>query len=156
MPEKEKLIEDAARRFTKVHNKLNKLEKKALRCGARDNLFAAELHAVQAIGKNHGGTVGELSDLFGITKGAVSQIITKLKKKKCISKARNRENVKKIDISLTAKGWQIFRAHEDLHHEMDGEFMGFMETLSPRQINDFSAILLKMEKYLDTFLGKNE
>jgi DNA-binding MarR family transcriptional regulator len=145
-------VSDVEKYFTRVHNKLNKLEKKTIDFGTGDKLFASELHTIQAIGENYGKTVTELSSFFGITKGAVSQIISKLKRKKCVSKARSKVNVKEIDISLTDKGWNVFNSHKKLHLEMDGELLGFMGTLAEHQIGEFLTILLNIEKNLDKYL----
>lgn len=153
MAQREKLAADVEKYFTRIHNKLSKLEKKSIDFGTGDRLFASELHTIQAIGENRGKTITELSGYFGITKGAVSQIISKLKRKKCVAKARSKANVKEIDISLTAKGWKVFESHKRLHLEMDGELLGFMATLSERQIGEFFTILHKIEKNLDNYLG---
>jgi DNA-binding MarR family transcriptional regulator len=151
MNNKNKLISDLAICFTKVHNKLNKLEKRSAKFGTNEKLFASEIHAIQAIGKKKGNTVTELCSLFGITKGAVSQIITKLEKKKYILKKRNKNYSKEINIFLTEKGWKVFNVHEEMHNKMDIELFGFMKTISEVQIKDFINIISNIEKYIDKF-----
>ena len=96
----------------------------------------------------------ELCNLFGITKGAVSQIISKLEKKQLISKERNRDYAKEINISLTEKGWVIFKSHKELHNKMDVKFLSFMKTIPEDQLNTFLSILKNMEKYIDEFMRK--
>lgn len=154
MHKKRRIITDIAQYVTKIKNKLNKLDQKAIDFGTGEKLYASELHTIEAIGEKCGDTVTELCNLFGITKGAVSQIISKLEKKQLISKERNREYTKEINISLTEKGWIIFKSHKELHNKMDVEFLSFMKTIPEDQLNIFLSILKNMEKYIDDFMRK--
>jgi DNA-binding MarR family transcriptional regulator len=154
MHNKNSIITDISRYFTRIKNKLNKLEKKSIDFGTGEKLYASELHTIEAIGKNYGNTVTGLCDLFGITKGAVSQIISKLEKKKLISKERNIDYSKEINISLTEKGWVIFNSHKNLHKKMDVEFLSYMKNIPEDQLETFLSVLKHMEKYVDEFIKK--
>jgi DNA-binding MarR family transcriptional regulator len=154
MNKKHRVITDIAQYITKIKNKLNRLEKKSLDFGNGGKLYASELHTIEAIGEKYGNTVTELCNLFGTTKGAVSQIISKLEKKELISKERNRDYGKEIDISLTEKGWVIFESHKELHNKMDVAFLNFMKTIPEDQLSTFLSILKEMEKYVDEFIRK--
>jgi DNA-binding MarR family transcriptional regulator len=154
MRKKHRVITDIAQYVTKIKNKLNKLEKKAIDFGTGEKLYASELHTIEAIGNKYGNTVTELCNSFGITKGAVSQIISKLEKKQLISKERNSDYPKEIIISLTEKGWVIFKSHKELHNAMDVTFLSFMKTVPEDHLNTFLAILKNMEKYIDEFMRK--
>jgi DNA-binding MarR family transcriptional regulator len=154
MYKKHHVITDIAQYVTKIKNKLNKLEKKSIDFGTGEKLYASELHTIEAIGEKHGNTVTELCNLFGTTKGAVSQIISKLEKKELISKERNRNYAKEINISLTEKGWIIFKSHKKLHKKMDVKFLSFMKTIPEDQLKTFLFILKNMEKYVNEFMTK--
>jgi DNA-binding MarR family transcriptional regulator len=154
MHKKRRVITNIAQYVTKIKNKLNKLEKKSIDLGTGEKFYASELHTIEAIGEKYGDTVTELCNLFGTTKGAVSQIISKLEKKQLISKERNRDYAKEINISLTEKGWVIFKSHKKLHDSMDVKFLSFMKTIPEDQLNTFLSILKNMEKYIDEFMRK--
>lgn len=154
MSKKDLFVSDIAQCFARVNNKLNRLEKKAVDFKTGEKLFASELHAIDAIGKKQSNTVTSLCNQFGVTKGAVSQIIGKLEKKGCVLKERNREDGKEIDISLTKKGWEVFTFHEELHREMDQELFNFMKTIPENRLRDFLEFLTRIEKYVDRFLKK--
>ena len=154
MDKKRRVITDIAQYVTKIKNKLNKLEKKSVDFGTGEKLYASELHTIEAIGEKYGNTVTELCNLFGTTKGAVSQIISKLEKKQLISKKRNTDYAKEINISLTEKGWVIFKSHKKLHKIMDVEFLSFMKTIPEDQLKTFLSILKNMEKYVGEFMTK--
>jgi len=72
--------------FIRIVNKYNRLESKALDFGTGDLLYPAEIHIIEAIGKNYGNTVNEICQKFGVTKGAISQVVHKLSKKGLINK----------------------------------------------------------------------
>jgi DNA-binding MarR family transcriptional regulator len=154
MSKKDLIISGVARCFTRTNNKLNRLEKRAVNFGTGEKLFASELHVIEAVGKKQTNTVTALCSQFGVTKGAVSQIISKLEKKGCVLKERNREDGKEIDISLTEKGWEAFKFHEDLHKEMDKELFEFIKTIPENRLSDFLELLVHIEKYVDRFLAK--
>jgi DNA-binding MarR family transcriptional regulator len=154
MKKKNQIISDMAQRFTKVNNKLNRLEKKAVDFGTGEKLFASELHTIQAIGRKQGNTVTALCNRFGVTKGAVSQIISKLEKKNYVLKQRSKNDGKEINVSLTEKGRRVFESHEKLHEKMDRELLRFMKTMSEDQLNAFLKMLAHIEKYVDGFLNK--
>ncbi|HNY13553.1 MAG TPA: hypothetical protein PKK26_18360, partial [Candidatus Wallbacteria bacterium] len=61
---------------------------------------------------------------------------------------------KEINITLTEKGWKVFKAHDELHGEMDLELSRFMKTIPEEQFVNFIEILENFEKYVDKFLEK--
>ena len=151
MKNKEQYISELSICFSRVHNKLSRLEKKTIDFGVNGRIYAAELHAIAAIGNKRGNTVSALCDLFGNTKGAVSQIISKLEKKKFVCKQRSKDNPKEIKLSLTEKGWQVFNDHENLHSRLDTEFLKYLETVPEEKFEDFIKFLFQIEKYIDHF-----
>jgi|WetSurMetagenome_2_1015567.scaffolds.fasta_scaffold592881_2 DNA-binding MarR family transcriptional regulator len=148
------VITGIAQSVFKISNKLNKLEKKAIDFGTGEKYYASELHTIEAIGEKYGNTVTELCDLFGTTKGAISQIISRLEKKELIAKERNRDCVKEINISLTRKGRIIFKSHKELHKKMDVKLLSFMKAMPKDQLDTFLFMLKEMEKYIDEFIRK--
>lgn len=66
--------------LVKITTKLNGLEKVPVDFGTQELLHPSEIHTIEAVG-NQFHTVTAISNYFGITKGAVSQVITKLHKK---------------------------------------------------------------------------
>jgi DNA-binding MarR family transcriptional regulator len=151
MDNKQQRISKLSVSFSRVHNKLNRLERKAADFGMNEKLYAAELHTIAAIGNKKGHTVSDLCDLFGTTKGAVSQIISKLEQKHFVCKERSKVNAKEILISLTKKGWNIFNNHENLHKKMDKELIKYLETVPEEKIDEFIQFLSHLEQYIDHF-----
>jgi len=81
-------------------------------------LYKAEIHTIRAIGESPGINVTKLAEHMDVTKGAVSQIINKLVRKKLVTKTHARDNAKEILLELTDLGWTGFHDHEQFHMDM--------------------------------------
>ena len=83
-------------------------------------LHRAEIHTIQTIGEHEGINLTELATLMNVTKGAMSQTISKLVGKKLIKKIYSDKNAKEINLHLTEKGWIGFKNHDSMHMQMYG------------------------------------
>lgn len=138
--------------FLRLVNKIGKLDKQSFDFGTGDVLFPTEIHVIEEIGKGNARTGTELCRLFGVTKGAVSQIVGKLSAKGYVAKARNESFGKEVLLSLTPKGNKAFEAHRQLHDAMDDDFVTALEGVSPEQVELFSDVLKKIEKHVDRYI----
>jgi DNA-binding MarR family transcriptional regulator len=134
-------------------NKYNRLDSKALDFGSGDLLYPSEIHIIEAIGKNHGNTVSEICQKFGVTKGAISQVVYKLSKKGLISKKRNPDFYKEIMLSLTAKGRRAFEGHEKLHKFMDEDLYKNMANFKKDDLKNFEVVLRVIESRIEKYIG---
>jgi len=132
--------------------KFNELERMSIDIGNGEKLYPSEFHIIEAIGNNRGNKVTELSQKFGITKGAVSQVVNKLYEKGYVHKERNIKFGKEIILSLTEKGQNAFEIQAKLHRKMETEFIKYLKSFEPEQIDSFIQILAKIEEYIDAFL----
>ncbi len=147
--------EDVSRitnRIIRLANKYKRLDSKALNFGTGDLLFPSEIHIIEAIGKNYGSTVNELCRKFSVTKGAVSQIVNKLTKKRLLSKKRNPDFHKEIILSLTERGKKAFEGHERLHRAMDEELYRKVLDFKKEDIESFEAILQRVETHIEKYI----
>jgi DNA-binding MarR family transcriptional regulator len=81
-------------------------------------LFRAEIHTIRAIGDNSGINITKLAESMGITKGAVSQTVNKLVRKKLVRKGSAPDNAKEVLLELTELGWTGYHNHEHFHTAM--------------------------------------
>jgi DNA-binding MarR family transcriptional regulator len=98
--------------------KIQNREKRPNNYGTGDLLYRFEIHTIHAIYKNPGITASELSNMFSVTKGAISQIITKLTKKGFIQKDKDPVTNKIIFLTLTLKGTFIAKKHIEFHERI--------------------------------------
>ncbi len=77
-------------------------------------LYLKELLTIKIIGKNPGINVTGVAERMHITRGAVSQTVSKLVRKKLIRKTHSEDNAKEIFLQLTDFGWTVFNAREKM------------------------------------------
>jgi DNA-binding MarR family transcriptional regulator len=138
--------------FSKVVYKFNKLQEVPFSFDENEKLYLAEIHIIQAIGRKEEETVTGLSNSFGITKGAVSQIVGKLTQKGYLIKKRNPTNGKVVFLSLSEKGLITFQKHELLHDQTDRELSKFLGVLSADEIVILERVFHGVEEYIDATL----
>jgi DNA-binding MarR family transcriptional regulator len=148
------IIEKYIVALTRLTNKYAALAKAAVDFGTGETLTAVEIHSIEAVGRNKGITVSRLSDMFGVTKGAVSQIMRKLELKGYVSKTRQQDSWKEIDLSLTEKGRKAFRGHEAFHRKMDSGLIEEIEKYSDKEIEAHLQLLKKIEEQVDRYIAR--
>ncbi len=138
--------------FNRLINRINMLEKVPRNFETEDLLCPAEIHTIDVIGRNHGINVTEIALKLGVTKGAVSQMASKLAEKNLVRKTRDIDNDKDVILELTEKGKQAFTGHEKFHMEMIGNLTGYLENISKEQANLFKDFLDKVDHYLTQYI----
>ena len=125
-------------------------------------LHGGEIHTIQAIGETLGMNVTQLAERMGVTKGAVSQMVSKLVEKGMVRKARAQDNAKEVIVHLTELGQTGLRNHEKYDmavlesvreycgSDLEAKLRTFLKVM-----RDFDAILTLHEKRQEsTELGK--
>ena len=77
-----------------------------------ETLYQSEMHLIQAIGRTPNVTITEIAAASSKTTSAFSQMVHKLKKRGFVNQERNAQNNREYKLSLTEKGWEIYRLHE--------------------------------------------
>ena len=79
--------------------------------GTGELLTMAEAHTLSSIEENPGITVTQLADFWNHTKGAISQIISRLEKKGFVNRRQLNGNTKNVHLYVTEKGVEFCRQH---------------------------------------------
>lgn len=115
-------MKDTAAVYEEILEKLEKviiltesMHTPSLSFGTGKLLHTREIHTIQAIGRFPGVNVTRLAERMGVTKGAVSQTISKLVKKGLVRKRQIFGNKKEVVLELTDMGWVGFKNHEKFH-----------------------------------------
>ena len=143
-------------RFLRITKKFNELEKMSIDIGSGERLYPSELHVIDSVGNDYGNSVTEISKKFGITKGAVSQVVNKLFEKGYLKKEKEEEYAKEIKLSLTEKGWKAFKILDEMHKKMEDEFSKYLENVESEKVVCFTEIMVKIEEFIDTFLRQKQ
>ena len=142
--------------FIRITKKFNELEKLSIDLGNGERLYLSELHILDAIGNDYGNSVTELSKKFGITKGAVSQVVNKLFEKGYLKKEREEGYAKEIKLSPSKKGWEAFKILDEMHKKMEDEFSKYLGNVESEKVVCFTEIMVKIEEFIDTFLRQKQ
>ncbi len=137
--------------FNRIFMKYDIMEKKPVKIENGEKLYASEIHMIEAVGKEFGHTVTGLSEYFMITKGAVSQIITKLYNKGYVEKTTLKGNEKEIILKLTEKGWKAFDYHEKLGESIMGKILQIKNKYSEDEAEIFLKILTDIDRLFTDF-----
>jgi len=81
--------------------------------GTGEIINMVEVHTLTVIEENPGITVTEVALEWNRTKGAVSQIITKLEKRSLIVRKKEAGNAKNVHLYVTDQGKLLSKAHKD-------------------------------------------
>lgn len=109
-------------------------------CGVKMNM--AEVHMISAIESNPGITTTDLSELSRRTKGAVSQILSKLESKKYIIRVSDPSDAKKKLLFVTANGKKLSDAHNDFDiHALTKTFNYLLRDCTKDEIYTFYKVM---------------
>ncbi len=129
--------------------KLFELNKKLQNFGTDTELFESEIHMIMYIKDNPDLHVSGLANKIGVTKGAVSQTVTKLVKKGMVLKVRDDNNLSRTLLRLTPKGKIAYREHEKLHYKFDIEVEKLLSEATKDQKSFLLTFLADLEIYID-------
>jgi DNA-binding MarR family transcriptional regulator len=142
-------IDKLAETLVRVLNKFNTNEKKARYFGVAELMNASEIHMVMHIGDNPGVHISELARIAGVTRGAVSQFVSKLEKKGLVTKEEDPESILKTVPVLTNKGKVAYYAHARHHEDLDKELFEFVNRLTDDEFTLIENFLNHLDKMAD-------
>ena len=105
----------------KFHNEIAKMSKKPNNYGTEYFVYQSEIHMIDFIGRHPDLNISEISEEIGMSKSAVSQMLTKLSKKNFIVKERYK---KEVSVHLTTEGMKLFKGHQQ-YHETQNQYSVF-------------------------------
>ncbi|ULQ60299.1 MarR family transcriptional regulator [Brucepastera parasyntrophica] len=102
-----------------VSRKLSAMEKRSRYYGTDTKLYESEINLIKVVGENPGMHLSAIADQMNITRGAVSQVIGRLRQKGMVIKKPDSKYKSRIQIGLTARGEKAYRNHEQMRAEFD-------------------------------------
>jgi DNA-binding MarR family transcriptional regulator len=148
MPGKNDLLK-LSEAWIRVLNKMDAHEKSPKDFGTGDLLYCSEIHTIMAIGKNPDINLTGLSQLLGISRSAITQMIGKLVKKDLVEKHRDPENDKEIKIRLSPRGTIAYLGHEQHHAKIYAGMKQKLGDLTDEQYSFIRRFLSAIEETID-------
>lgn len=137
--------------WIRILNKMDAIEKCPKDFGSGDLLHCSEIHTLMGIGMHKDITATELAGFLGISKSAISQMITRLVEKDLVEKHQNPENGKEMFLRLSAKGMVAYLGHEQYHAKIYTRMNEKLGPMSDEQFRFLLKILHAVEETIDEF-----
>lgn len=128
------------------------INRKAFDFGIGMELYPAEIHMLTAVDMRGSTGVTELAEDLGVTKGAVSQQISKLVNKGLLTKESDPDNRSRVRIMTTEKGHEASDNHLDFHREHDRRFLEYLGTLDEHSYATVMKLGKEMNLWMDRYL----
>ena len=91
-----------------------------------------------------------MARLLGVTKGAISQTLSRLEKKGILSKESDPYNKNELKISLTSFGDAALNAFDEHNADQWEDFNMYLESLSMDEHKKIMDFLARLETYLNS------
>ncbi len=133
--ERLKKIYSFASDFKVAVHQLSRLDHCESKYGTEISIHGSEMHHLEIIKKLDGPYAAKIAESFNVTKGAVSQILLKLEKKKLIYKSPDPTNKSRKLIYLTDLGERACKGHAHIHNEMNKILLKVFDEISTKDID---------------------
>jgi len=142
--------------WIRILNKMDANEKCPRDFGSGDMLHCSEIHTMMVIGKRPDISITDLAAALGITKSAISQMISRLEGKNLVEKRRSPDNEKGILLRLSPRGTIAYLGHEQYHAKIYARMQEKLGDMSPEQFRFIAKFLGAIEETADEFSREQE
>lgn len=133
--------------------KYSVIDRKPFDFGVGMKLHPAEIHMVTTVDTMSGVGVTDLAEVFGVTKGAVSQQVAKLVKKGLLIKSKDPENGTRVVVTTTELGKIASDNHLEFHQNHDRNFLDFVARLDDASFAILGDVVDEMDSWMDSYLA---
>lgn len=109
-----------------------------------------EMHLLAIVCAQPGIMVGQLAYVWGCTKGAASQHITKLEKKGLVVRTKLLTNAREVHLYPTAEGQklaELHQAYDNVHEELTGTWL--LEQCTVSELEAFDKVMKVYSEILE-------
>lgn len=132
-------------------HKYSRIERQPFAFGGH-TLHPVEVHTLAFIAKEKKTFVSKIARETGVTRGAVSQVVGKLEKKKLVTRIKDEKNASRVFLIPTKAGKNVAEAHVEFHKQRDERFLSFLESLSADQKRLIKELFFEMDCWMDNYL----
>ena len=138
--------------LTKTLFKFNRVSKMAMDFGVGVAIYPAEIHTVERLCKYGPMSITELAEATGVTKGAMSQMVSKMTRKGLVYRETAPDNQSKQAIIPTELGEKAQKGHMEFHMKHDKDFFAYIASLPDEEYAVFSKLCQNMEAWMNSYL----
>jgi len=104
--------------FVDVFNQFLALEDRVVAKGSGYKISMTETHVLDAIDKCDLPTMGAVASRLSVTPGTLTTSVNKLIDKDFVTRARDLDDRRIVTLSLTDRGREVCKLHEEFHEEL--------------------------------------
>ena len=133
----------------RVVNKLVFIEKKSVFRFGEVKLFPSEIHLMQLINQEKGLNATEMAGRLGVSKGAVSQTLSRLVQKGVIQKKQDSPYKNELTVAFTPMGREAIGLFEERQAENRRPYAAYLAGLSADEKKVIEEFLTQTERVID-------
>lgn len=137
--------------FYNISNKINHIRNTSVTFSGNITVNSAGLDFIDTIGKNPNANMSEICLILGLTKGAVSQMATKLQGKGLIKKEKSKDNGKDIYLALTKEGEQINKEQNEIRKKMHEGIKEIVKGYDKKDIEKIGKFLSEISQFMEYY-----
>ena len=107
--------------LTSVFNSILRIEEKALDNRFTEGLTITEIHTIDAVGYGESNPMNVGASRLGVTLATLTIAVNRLVEKGFLARERDTADRRRVLVSLTRRGRQVYRAHRLFHRQMVDE-----------------------------------
>ena len=130
-------------------NKIIFLEKKSIIQHGDLRFFPSEIHLMNVIASGDDLSALDMANRLGVTKGAVSQTLSRLEKKGIINKTKDPRFKNKLQVNLTKTGKEVYAVHQETQAMFQGQYAKYLSSISEEEREVIRNFLTQLEGLID-------
>ena len=127
-------------------NAILRTEEKSLQNKLTEGLTITEIHTIVAVGLHETNPMNVVAARLGVTLATLTTAVNKLVDKGFLTRTRSEDDRRKVLISLTKRGKQVYRAHGLFHRKMIDQALA---DLTDEEERVFACALGKVKAFFD-------
>lgn len=141
----ETMNESVIGQLQRVLNKILFLSKKRLFQFRGVEFFPSEVHLMLVIKEEIATNATRMAEQLGVTKGAVSQALTRLEKKGVLIKTKDPSNKNELTLAFTPFGTKVFKHYSNRTAHLFNGPQNFLDQLSDAERRAIHRFLVEVE-----------
>lgn len=131
-------------------NKIIFLEKRNIFQLKGVKLYPSEIHLVLFINNERDSNITRIAEKLGLTKGAVSQTLTRLEKKNIVRKTKDPFNKNELTVSFTPFGKEVIGAYVKTLKDTHEQYDRYLSSLREEERSVIKKFIQHIEAMLDS------
>lgn len=133
--------------LVEIWGRINKIEERALAAGLGNEISVTEIHILEKIGENPGSRMSNIAKSLSITLATLTVACDKLETKGLITRTRNANDKRVVNVDLTPRGQAAYEYHQAFHDRM---INAVMEVLTPEEAAILGTSLVKLQQFFES------